>query len=137
MPATITRLLSDAAQTSTIEFVTSGAALGESGTLFDIGTLSGADGSGDERVRIISITAIISSANVNGGGVQLLWGGSGDLFCTFGVGTSTVKMPFEPTSGFTGDLLYAADPDVSATLRIILEKLHGFPSSLARFNVLP
>ena len=133
MAATINRVLADGSQFATIEFVSSGNAAGESGTIIDIGTLIGANGSGNERVRIKEITASVASLNINGGILSLFWGGSSDLFATFGVGVSETRIAFEPTSGFNGDIDYALSIDTAATIRIKLEKLQGFPDTTAKF----
>lgn len=133
MAATINRVLADGSQFATIEFVSSGDAAGESGTIIDIGTLSGANGSGNERVRIKQITASVASLNPNGGILSLLWGGSSDLFATFGIGVSETNIPFEPTSGFDGDINYILSANTTATIRVKLEKLHGFPDTTAKF----
>lgn len=133
MAATINQVLADGSQFATIEFVSSGDAAGESGTIIDIGTLSGANGSGNERVRIKEIVASVASLNPNGGILSLAWGGPSDLFAIFGIGVSEIKIPFEPTSGFNGDIEYILSANTAATVRIKLEKLHGFPDTTARF----
>jgi len=134
MAVTINRLLGDGAQFAAVEFCSTGGAGGETGTIIDIGTLSGANGSGDERVRIKSIEALVTAYSPAAGYCHLAWGGSGDVFCTLPVGHSQVQMHLEPTSGFTGNIEYDLSPDVSVTLRIKMEKLHGFPDTAARFS---
>ena len=133
MAVTINRLLADGAQFAGIEFCSTGDATGETGTIIDIGTLNDANGSGDERVRIKSIQALVASGDAANGSCTLSWGGSGDVFCTLPVGHSEVAINFEPTSGFNGDINYSLTDNVSVTLRIKLEKLHGFPNTAAKF----
>lgn len=134
MAVTINRLLADGAQFAGIEFCSTGDAAGETGTIIDIGTLNEANGSGDERVRVKSIQALVASGNAANGSCTLSWGGSGDVFCTLPVGHSEVTINFEPTSGFNGNIDYSLTDDVSVTLRIKLEKLHGFPNTAAKFK---
>jgi hypothetical protein len=136
MAISINRSLADGAQTATIEFVTTGDPAGETGVILVAGDLNGADGSGDERVRVIGL--VVSVANTSGGtsdaaSLALSWGGSGDVFCTLDRGISQLKIPFEPTSGFDGNINYALTGNAAATIRLYLEKLHGFPSSRAKF----
>lgn len=136
MAVSINRVIADGVQFAGIEFCSTGDAAGESGTIIDIGTLSDADGSGNERVRIKSIKACVTSEDANGmqGACVLSWGGSGDVFCTIPPGYSEITINFEPTSGFNGDINYQLSGTVAATLRIKLEKLHGFPNTAAKFK---
>lgn len=136
MAVSINRLLADGPQATTIEFVLTTNVGAQSGTIVEADTLAGSRGLGTERFRIKRLTAVVSDTNGEGAELNLAWGtGSGDeVFCTLGVGQTDLNIPFEPTSGFNGDLNYSLTADSAATLRITLHKLHGYSDSQAQFN---
>jgi len=132
MPESINRLLADGAQTATVEFVSTGTIGGESGDILDTTTLSGS--SDTDSVHNVRISKIIASVSGEEEGVNLIWSGSEDVFMTLGRGVSTVEINCEVTSGFTGTIRYDAPGNTPFTLRLYLEKLTGFPKSMAKIN---
>lgn len=136
MAVSINRLLTDGPQATTIEFVLTTNVGAQSGTIVEADTLAGSRGLGTERFRIKRLTAVVSDTNGEGAELNLAWGtASGDeVFCTLGVGQTDLNIPFEPTSGFNGELNYSLTTDSAATLRITLHKLHGYSDSQAQFN---
>jgi hypothetical protein len=134
MAISINRLLTDGPQTTTVEFVLTSEATAQTGTILAASDLVGSRGNNDERFRIKRLTSLISDADGAGAQMTLEWGGSGDVFCTLGVGQTDVNIPFEPTNNFDGDLNFSLTAESSATLRITLHKLHGYSDSQAQFN---
>ena len=136
MAVSINRLLADGPQTTTVEFVLTTGAGSQTGTILEASDLAGSRGLGNERFRIKKLTAIVSDTGADGAELTLAWGnGSGDdAFCTLGIGHTDLAIPFEPTSGFNGELNYSLTANSAATLRITLHKLHGYSDSQAQFN---
>lgn len=134
MAISINRLLTDGPQTTTVEFVLTSEGTAQTGTILAASDLAGSRGNNDERFRIKRLTSLVSDVDGSGAQMMLEWGGSGDVFCTLGVGQTDINIPFEPTSGFDGDLNFSLTAESSVTLRITLHKLHGYSDSQAQFN---
>jgi len=131
MAVTINRIISDGNQTATIEFVSSGTMGGEGGTIIDLSTLSQADGSGTESARVIRAQMIVAGEET---GVSLIWGGAGVVFLTMPPGSYDIPIVCNPVNGTNTLIGYSCVGNSPFTLRLYLEKLNGFPGSMAKFN---
>lgn len=135
MPVTVNNVIGDSGSRAAVDFCTTGGgAVSESGTIVSAGSLLEANGSGNERIRITKITALLISEDpaVNGG-CLLSWSG-GTTFCTIPLGYSVINLSFDcPAVGFTGDLDYQIPAGMAMTLRIEIAKLQGFPNTTASF----
>ena len=131
MAVSINRIISDGNQTATIEFVSTGTLGGEGGTIIDLSTLRDADGSGNESARVIRAQVIVAGEEM---GVSLIWGGAGSAFLTMPVGSYDIPIICDPVSGANTLIGYSCVGNNPFTLRLYLEKLNGFPGSMAKFN---
>ena len=131
MAVSINRVIADGAQNATIEFVSTGTGGGEGGTIIDVSTLSGANGSGNEKVRVTRAQVIVAGEEM---GVSLIWGGAGAVFLTMPPGSYDIPIVCDPVSGTNTLIGYSCVGNSPFTLRLFLEKLNGFPGSMAKFN---
>jgi len=130
MALVINRTLSDGGNGACFEVV--GDTGGESDTIVDVSSLSGATGDGDERVMVTMVMAMVCDTDGSGGAVTLSWDGSGDNFLTLPVGTTSLRMTWTPTNDSTGDILISATDNTVFTLRLFVDKIAGFANSTAR-----
>jgi hypothetical protein len=133
MAVTINRVIADGSQTATIELVSTGTLGGEGGTVIDLSTLSGGAGSGTERARVTRAQVIVSGEEM---GVSLIWGGAGVVFLTMPPGSYDIRIPCDPVNGVNTLIGYSCVGNSPFTLRLYLEKLTGFPGSMAKINTI-
>jgi hypothetical protein len=130
MAILINRTIRDAATMATFEVVTSAGA--DADTVVDASALEGADGSGREKVRLHSVTALVcgddSSADIS---VTLAWAG-GTTFMTLPKGFTQLTMLCDPPRGTNGDITFTSSSGATHfTMRLVIEKITGFPLSTA------
>ena len=134
MAIIINRTITDDASLATFEVVDDGG--GNTGlVVVDASSLSGTSGLGTELLRVINVTALVCDQSDAGGMVELLWddGASGELFLTLPRGVTQLNnLGFSPTViNSTGDILLNSDGNLAFTLRFSVEKIYGFPLSMA------
>lgn len=131
MAESINRVIADGSQTATIELVSTGTLGGENGTVIDLSTLLGGAGSGTERARVTRAQVIVAGEEF---GVSLFWGGAGAVFLTMPPGSYDIPIFCDPVSGTNTLIGYSCVGNSPFTLRLYLEKLTGFPGSMAKLN---
>ena len=133
MAITINRTLKEDASRATIEVVCDGNDT-TTRTVVDISTMSNAGSGTDQLVKIVGLEAIIADSDNTGGNVILAWddGSSVIDFVTLPIGHTKTNMHFLPSgvSAPADVTLTASAVNVSYTLRLAVEKIHGFPLSV-------
>lgn len=133
MAITINRTLKEDASRATIEVVCNGDDT-TTQTIIDISEMSNAGSGTNQLVKIVGLEAIVADSGNTGGNVILTWddGSSTTDFVTLPVGHTRTSMHFMPSGvGALADVtLTASAANISYTLRLSVEKIHGFPLSI-------
>ena len=131
------RVLSDSASTASFEVVND--AGGETATVVNVATLSGAGDDDNQSVIVRKVIAtVVSNAVADPSHVTLRWG-DGTEFLYLPVGVTELDIGFEHHTAGGGD----ADIEVVATantlfsLRLVVNKMTGFPLSMGHASHRP
>lgn len=133
MAITINRTLKEDASRATIEVVCNGNDT-TTQTIINISTMSHAGSGTNQLIKVVGLEAIVADADNSGGNVILTWddGSSAVDFVTLPVGHTRTNMHFMPSGvNAPADVTLAASGvNISYTLRLVVEKIHGFPLSI-------
>jgi hypothetical protein len=133
MAILINRTLNEGASTAAFEVVAT--AGGDADTVVDVSALSGAAGSGRERVRVKAIRALVCGDTSAGEvSLDLAWA-DGPVFLTIPHGVTDMSISCSPPEGCSGDITFASN-GARFTLRLMVEKTNGFPLSTSNITSL-
>jgi hypothetical protein len=131
MALSINRTLKDGASGACFEVTNDSG--GESGTIIDVASLSGAGALDNHQIIITRIIATVAQNDpASANAVTLSWG-DGTPFLNLPLGTTDLNIPFQTPNvagGGNADVLVSATADTLFTLRIFVNKMIGYPLSM-------